>query len=168
MHFSSAGRKHCDLWISSLFSIIYHRLCWMNSCLIQSHCIPASSWKLSNSFLRPCVYNENGHMNSESRCFVQVTKGAGMFWWWIGCGSYVMAFAVTWSKPKKNTCISTVSLRSYFSIISLLTWSAPFFFFFFLPQQPELSPSRPLASQSRPSNSSNPTCCPWDVSAARR
>lgn len=51
---------------------------------------------------------------------------------------------------------------------SALTWSAPFFFFFFLPQQPELSPSRPLASQSRPSSSSNPPCWPWDVSAAKR
>ncbi|TNN84651.1 hypothetical protein EYF80_005066 [Liparis tanakae] len=35
-------------------------------------------------------------------------------------------------------------------------------------QQPELSPSRPLASQSRPSSSSKPPCWPWDVSAAKR
>lgn len=47
------------------------------------------------------------------------------------------------------------------------TWSWLFFFFFFLPQQPELSASFPLASVHRtPSSSSDPICCPWDVSAA--
>lgn len=48
------------------------------------------------------------------------------------------------------------------------TWSCPFFFFFFLPQHPELSASFPPVSHNRPSSSSDPPCWLWDVSAARR
>lgn len=51
---------------------------------------------------------------------------------------------------------------------SVLTWSCPFFFFFFLPQHPELSASFPPVSHNKPSNSSDPPCWLWEVSAARR
>lgn len=104
-------------------------------------------------FIPSCTMCQNRWLIKADVC----AGGHWTCWWYHKVGNNLIS-----QRPHQHF------LNHYLSQSPLLTWSAPFFFFFFLPQQPELSASRPLVSQRRLSSSSNPTCCPCDVSAARR